>query len=194
MRKWHDMLKNKKMVCLIAGLLPLLTVLLISAAVTAKKITAANKQQNKQQVVSNTEEAQTPVLTDRDSTEPVSRSAGADRYSVYILAQVIEGESADEPYEGKVAVGAVILNRIESPEFPNSIPGVINQMDAFEAVSNGQYQRPLSEESMQAAVDALNGNDPSDGALYFWNPAKSTSKWVWSRPVVTQIGNHVFAR
>ncbi|MDD4767534.1 MAG: cell wall hydrolase [Desulfotomaculaceae bacterium] len=194
MRKWHDMLKNKKMVCLIAGLLPLLTVLLISAAVTAKKITAANKQQNKQQVVSNTEEAQTPVLTDRDSTEPVSRSAGADRYSVYILAQVIEGESADEPYEGKVAVGAVILNRIESPEFPNSIPGVINQMDAFESVSNGQYQRPLSEESMQAAVDALNGNDPSDGALYFWNPAKSTSKWVWSRPVVTQIGNHVFAR
>lgn len=188
------MLKNKKMVCLIAGLLPLLTVLLISAAVTAKKITAANKQQNKQQVVSNTEEAQTPVLTDRDSTEPVSRSAGADRYSVYILAQVIEGESADEPYEGKVAVGAVILNRIESPEFPNSIPGVINQMDAFEAVSNGQYQRPLSEESMQAAVDALHGHDPSGGALYFWNPAKSTSKWVWSRPVVTQIGNHVFAR
>ena len=190
MRKWHDMLKNKKMVCLIAGLLPLLTVLLISAAVMAKKITAFNKQQ----VVSSTAEAQTPVITGGERTEPVSRGGGADRHSVYILAQVIEGESADEPYEGKVAVGAVILNRIESPEFPNSIPGVINQTDAFESVSNGQYQRPLSEESIQAAVDAMNGNDPSGEALYFWNPAKSTSKWVWSRPVVTQIGNHVFAR
>ena len=175
-------------------LLLLLAALLISTALTANKITASNKQQNKQQVVSNTAEAQIPVLTDRDSTEPVSRSAGADRYSVYILAQVIGGEAADEPYTGKVAVGAVILNRIESPEFPNSIPGVINQMGAFESVCNGQYQRPLSEESMRAAVEALNGKDPSGGALYFWNPAKSTSKWIWSRPVVKQIGNHVFAR
>ncbi|MBP7331951.1 MAG: cell wall hydrolase [Firmicutes bacterium] len=194
MRKWHEMLKNKKMICLMMGLLLLLAALLISTALTANKITASNKQQNKQQVVSNTAEAQIPVLTDRDSTEPVSRSAGADRYSVYILAQVIEGEAADEPYTGKVAVGAVILNRIESPEFPNSIPGVINQMGAFESVCNGQYQRPLSEESMRAAVEALNGKDPSGGALYFWNPAKSTSKWIWSRPVVKQIGNHVFAR
>lgn len=189
MRKWHEMLKNKKMICLMMGLLLLLAALLISTALTAK-ITASNKQQ----VVSSAAEAQIPVLTDRDSTEPVSRSAGADRYSVYILAQVIEGEAADEPYTGKVAVGAVILNRIESPEFPNSIPGVINQMGAFESVCNGQYQRPLSEESMRAAVEALNGKDPSGGALYFWNPAKSTSKWIWSRPVVKQIGNHVFAR
>ena len=67
-------------------------------------------------------------------------------------------------------------------------------MGAFESVSNGQYKRPLSDESLQAAVDAMNGSDPSDGSLYFWNPAKSTSKWVWSRPVVKQIGNHVFAR
>lgn len=190
MAKWHETLKNKKITCLIMGLLPLLAVLLISTAVTAKKIAASNKQQ----VVSSTEEVQVPVLTDGESIEPVSRIGGTDRYSVYILAQVIEGEAADEPYEGKVAVGAVILNRSESSEFPNSIPGVIDQMGAFESVSNGQYQRLLNEESMRAAVEAMNGNDPSGGALFFWNPAKSDSKWIWSRPVIKQIGNHVFAR
>ncbi len=189
MRKWREMLINKKIICLTVGLLPLLVVLLIGTAVTAKKITAS-----KQQVVSSTEEAQVTVPVGGESSVQVSRSTDADRYSVYILAQVIEGEAADEPYEGKVAVGAVILNRSKSSHFPNSIPGVVNQMGAFESVSNGQYQRPLSEESLRAAVDALNGQDPSKGALYFWNPAKSTSKWIWSRPVVKQIGNHVFAR
>lgn len=190
MRLWYEMSSNKKIIYLIIGLLPLLAILLLGAAAAAKKITAAKEQQS---IVSNTEEPQAPVLTDGESVT-VSRNGGADRYEVYVLARVIEGEAADEPYEGKVAVGAVILNRSESSDFPNSIPGVINQMGAFESVSNGQYQRPLSEESVEAAVDALNGNDPSDGALYFWNPAKSTSKWIWSRPVVKQIGNHVFAR
>lgn len=171
------------------GLLPLLAVLLTSAAVSAKKIAASKKQQF---IVSDKEEAQASVLAD-ESGVPVSRGGAEDRCSIYILAQVIEGEAADEPYEGKVAVGAVILNRSESPDFSNSIPGVINQRGAFESVSNGQYQRPLSEESLQAAADALNGNDPSGGALYFWNPAKSTSTWIWSRPVVKKIGNHVFA-
>lgn len=190
MRKWREMLKNKKIMFFTVGLLPLLVVMLIGTAVTAKKNTAPKHQL----IVSNTEEEQVPVLTDGESYAAVSRSAGADRNSVYVLAQVIEGEAADEPYEGKVAVGAVILNRSESSQFPNTIPGVVNQMGAFESVSNGQYQRPLSQESLQAAVDALNGQDPVDDALYFWNPAKSTSKWVWSRPVVKQIGNHVFAR
>jgi len=190
MRKWREMLRNKKIICFTAGLLTLLMAVLIGTAVTAKKITASRHQQ----IVSNTEEEQAPVPTDGESDAAVSRSAVTDRYSVYVLAQVIEGEAADEPYEGKVAVGAVILNRTESSQFPNTIPGVVNQMGAFESVSNGQYQRPLSQESLQAAVDALNGQDPSGGALYFWNPAKSTSKWVWSRPVVKQIGNHVFAR
>lgn len=122
----------------------------------------------------------------------VSRG-GADRQNVYLLAQVIEGEAADEPYEGKVGVGAVILNRTESEDFPNTIPGVIFETDAFESVSNGQYKRPLSEESLQAAVDALNGQDPTGESLYFWNPVTATSPWVWSRPIVTRIGGHVFA-
>ena len=197
MRKWHEMLQIKMIKCLLMGLLPLLAVLLISGTVTVKKITASKKQQliaADTEIASNTEEEQVSVPAERENTEPVSRSSDVDRYSVQVLAQVIEGEAADEPYEGKVAVGAVILNRSESSEFPNSIPGVVYQADAFESVSNGQYQRPLTKESMQAAVEALNGSDPSGGALYFWNPAKATSKWVWSRPVVKQIGNHVFAR
>lgn len=123
----------------------------------------------------------------------VSRSETVDRNHLYVLAQVIEGEAAGEPYEGKVAVGAVILNRTESPDFPKTIPGVIYEKDAFESVTNGQYHRPLSDDSMRAAVDALNGNDPTNGALFFWNPSKATSKWIWSRPIVTTIGDHVFA-
>jgi hypothetical protein len=99
MRKWREMLINKKIICLTVGLLPLLVVLLIGTAVTAKKITAS-----KQQVVSSTEEAQVTVPVGGESSVQVSRSTDADRYSVYILAQVIEGEAADEPYEGKVAV------------------------------------------------------------------------------------------
>ena len=134
-----------------------------------------------------------PELNDRHRGSNVSRS-GVDRSDVYLLAQVIEGEAADEPYVGKVAVGAVIVNRLESGDFPNTIPGVVYEKDAFESVSNGQYTRPLSEESLRAAVDALDGQDPTGGGLYFWNPVTATSPWVWSRPIVTQIGRHVFAR
>lgn len=138
-------------------------------------------------------EAQQPAAANRAGGSETSRGR-VDRSTVNLLAQVIEGEAADEPYQGKVAVGAVILNRTESAGFPNTIPGVIYEPDAFESVTNGQYQRPVSEESMNAAIDALNGSDPTGGALYFWNPAKAVSTWVWSRPIVTQIGRHVFAR
>jgi len=118
----------------------------------------------------------------------------SDRSNVYLLARVIEGEAADEPYSGKVAVGAVIVNRTQSGLFPNSLPGVIYQPHAFESVTNGQYTRPVSEESLRAAQEALNGWDPTGGALFFWNPYKPVSSWIWSRPVVAQIGRHVFAR
>lgn len=118
----------------------------------------------------------------------------SDRSNVYLLAQVIEGEAADEPYEGKVAVGAVIVNRMQSGSFPTSLPGVIFQPGAFESVSNGQYTRQVSTESLRAAQEALSGWDPSGGALFFWNPFKPVSSWIWSRSLVTQIGRHVFAR
>ncbi len=127
------------------------------------------------------------------TTGAVSRGV-SDRSNVYLLARVIEGEAADEPYIGKVAVGAVIVNRVQSGSFPNSLPGVIYQPRAFESVSNGQYTRPVSAESLRAAQEALSGWDPTGGALFFWNPYKPVAAWIWSRPVLTQIGRHVFAR
>ncbi|MCL5056575.1 MAG: cell wall hydrolase [Actinobacteria bacterium] len=112
----------------------------------------------------------------------------------YLLARVIEGEAADEPMKGKVAVGAVILNRTESKDFPHDISQVVYQPLAFEAVSNGQYNRPLTPEALKAADLAMEGWDPTSGALYYWNPAKASSGWIWQRPVTMQIGRHVFAR
>ncbi|AEG60919.1 cell wall hydrolase [Desulforamulus ruminis] len=123
----------------------------------------------------------------------VSRG-GLNRNEVRLLAMVIEGEAADEPYKGKVAVGAVILNRMESKQFPKTLSGVVYEDLAFESVMNDQYKRPLTQESIRAAQDAINGHDPTDGALYFWNPVTAKSKWVWSRPVTDQIGRHVFAK
>lgn len=127
--------------------------------------------------------------------EPAGVSRGiSNRGDVYLLARVIEGEAADEPFTGKVAVGAVILNRLRSATFPHSLAGVIYQPHAFESVSNGQYNRPVTEESLRAAMLAMSGWDPTGGALYFWNPAKLVSPWIWTRNIVTQIGRHVFAR
>ena len=118
----------------------------------------------------------------------------SNRDSTYLLARVIEGEAADEPYVGKVAVGAVILNRTQSSSFPASLPGVIYQPLAFESVSNGHINRPVTEESLRAAQEAMAGWDPTGGSLFFWNPAKPVNSWIWSRNVTEQIGRHVFAR
>lgn len=113
----------------------------------------------------------------------------------YLLAMLIMGEAHGEPYVGKVAVAAVILNRVRSPEFPNTVAGVIYEPDAFESVSNGLiYNQPPDEEALRAAEQALAGWDPSYGSLFFWNPYKPVSPWIWTRTIVTQIGNHVFAR
>jgi N-acetylmuramoyl-L-alanine amidase len=123
----------------------------------------------------------------------VSRSV-SNRGDTYLLARVIEGEAADEPFDGKVAVGAVILNRTESAAFPHSMASVIYQPGAFESVSNGEYNRPVSEESLRAASMAMSGWDPTGGSLFFWNPSKLVNPWIWTRNIVTQIGRHVFAR
>ncbi len=111
-----------------------------------------------------------------------------------LLAHLISAEARGEPYVGQVAVGAVVLNRVRHPSFPNSIAGVIYQPGAFESVANGQINLPPTVSAINAARDALNGWDPTGGALYFFNPAKTTNKWIWSRPIVAVIGNHVFAR
>ncbi|MEW5762443.1 MAG: cell wall hydrolase [Bacillota bacterium] len=127
---------------------------------------------------------------------PPAYAQGYESYwdALYLLARVIEGEAADEPFLGKVAVGAVILNRVRDARFPKTISGVIFQPWAFESVSNGMMWRPLSNESLRAAQAALAGWDPTYGALYFWNPAKAVSPWIWTRAIITWIGRHVFAR
>lgn len=119
---------------------------------------------------------------------------GARSNEVYTLAQCIHGEARGEPYIGQVAVGAVIMNRVRSPLFPNTIAGVIFQPGAFTAVTDGQMFQPPGSTAMKAAQDALNGWDPSGGALYYYNPAKTTSSWIWNRPVIKVIGKHYFAR
>lgn len=112
----------------------------------------------------------------------------------YTLAQCVHGEARGEPYTGQVAVAAVILNRVDDPRFPKTISGVIFQPGAFTAVSDGQMFQPPGETALKAARDALNGWDPSGGALYYYNPAKTTNKWIWSRPIVKVIGKHYFCK
>lgn len=114
--------------------------------------------------------------------------------NIQLMARAIHGEARGEPYEGQVAVGAIILNRTRDPNFPQTIPGVIYQPLAFTAVADGQINIPLPEDAsaIRAARDALNGWDPTDGCLYYWNPATATSQWIWSRRVVTTIGKHNF--
>ena len=118
---------------------------------------------------------------------------GYNSSDVYLLAKTIHAEGRGEPYSGQVAIGAVILNRVRSPQFPNSISGVVYQKGAFTAVDDGQINLTPNETAMKAAKDAINGWDPSGGALYYYNPAVATSAWIFDRQTVTIIGKHVFA-
>ncbi len=111
---------------------------------------------------------------------------------VNLLAHIIYGEARGEPYTGQVAVAAVVLNRTRDSRFPKTIAGVIYQPGAFDAVSDGQINLSPDNTAYKAARDALNGWDPSGGAVYYWNPATATSKWIWSRTVVAKIGKHWF--
>lgn len=121
-------------------------------------------------------------------------SAGSESGDVYLLARAVYGEARGEPYKGQVAVAAVILNRVESSEFPNSISGVIYQSGAFDVVADGQINLSPDSTALKAARDAMNGWDPTNGCLYYYNPRTSTNKWMLSRPVSLSIGNHSFCR
>ena len=123
-----------------------------------------------------------------------SSSTSAGTQNQYLLGRCITGEARGEPYIGQVAVGGVILNRTRDPRFPSTVAGVIYQPGAFTAVSDGQINVPPAEACLKAAGDSLNGWDPSGGAIYYYNPAKTTNKWIWSRPVIKTIGNHVFCK
>ncbi|NME05866.1 spore cortex-lytic enzyme [Psychrobacillus sp. BL-248-WT-3] len=109
-----------------------------------------------------------------------------------LIANAVYGESRGEPYEGQVAVAAVILNRVEHPDFPNTISEVIFQPLAFTAVADGQIWLEPNERAKEAVLDALNGWDPSENAIYYFNPETATSKWIWSRPHIKKIGQHIF--
>ena len=112
--------------------------------------------------------------------------------SLALLARVISAEARGEPYSGQVAVGAVILNRVEHPSFPNTIAGVVYQPGAFTCMVDGQIDQPVASSALRAAQEALNGSDPSGGAIYYFNPSTATSAWIWSRPLIKVIGKHRF--
>ncbi|MGN1073964.1 MAG: spore cortex-lytic enzyme [Eubacteriales bacterium] len=120
-------------------------------------------------------------------------SASRDENS-YLLARIISAEARGEPYEGQVAVGAVVMNRVRHPSFPNTIAGVVYQSGAFTAVTDGQFDQPIADSAYRAAADALNGWDPSGGAIYYYNPAKTSNAWIRTREVIKTIGSHIFAK
>ncbi|HZG18162.1 MAG TPA: cell wall hydrolase [Candidatus Bathyarchaeia archaeon] len=111
-----------------------------------------------------------------------------------MLARLVYAEGNGEPYEGKVAIAAVVLNRLHSPDFPHSIREVILQPRSFAVVKNGKLPKKTDAETKKAVMEALHGNDPTNGALYFFNPELATSSWIWSRPQAVVIGNHIFAK
>lgn len=120
------------------------------------------------------------------------KSSSSSNGDVYLLARLISAEARGEPYLGQVAVGAVVLNRIDHPSFPNSLSGVIYQSGAFSCLYDGQFNQPVSDSAYRAAREALAGSDPTGGAIYYFNPATATSKWIWSRPLLIIIGSHRF--
>lgn len=119
---------------------------------------------------------------------------GYSQNDIKLIANAVHGESRGEPYVGQVAVAAVILNRVESPTFPNTVSGVIFEPRAFTAVADGQIWLTPNETSEQAVIDAINGWDPSGNALYYFNPVTATSDWIWSRPQIKKIGKHIFCK
>ena len=123
----------------------------------------------------------------------LSFTASYTSQDLYLLAKCVHAEARGEPYVGQVAVAAVVLNRVDSPEFPNTISGVIYQPWAFTAVHDGQINLEPNESAYSAAKDALNGWDPTYGCLYYYNPETATSEWIWTRTTVVTIGKHVFA-
>lgn len=137
-----------------------------------------------------------PNLKPHAQMQPIAE-ASPESYmdNLWLLSRVIQGEAGDQPYDGKVAVGAVLLNRMQSSAFPHSLSGVVFQPYAFESVANGFiWMDQPALDSIRAATAALSGWDPAFGALYFWNPSKPVNSWIWTRQILTQIGQHVFAR
>ena len=128
------------------------------------------------------------------STNGSGKAVGYKNIDTNLLARAVNGEARGEPYLGQVAVAAVIINRIADPAFPKTIADIIYQPQAFSSVNDGQINLPPSASAIRAAQEAASGVDPSKGALFFFNPAKTKNKYIWSRPQIIQIGNHIFTK
>ncbi len=129
-----------------------------------------------------------------NSSSSGSSGSSSNSNDLNLLARLIYGEARGEPYTGQVAVGAVVLNRVRNSSFPNTVAGVIYERGAFDVVSDGQINLSPNSTAKKAAQDALNGWDPSYGAIYYFNPATATNKWIWSRPATVTIGRHRFCK
>lgn len=128
------------------------------------------------------------------SSSSSSSSSNSNSSNVNLLSRLVYGEARGEPYSGQVAVAAVVLNRVKSSSFPNTVSGVIYQSGAFDVVSDGQINLTPDSTAKKAAQDAINGWDPSYGAIYYFNPSTATNKWIWSRPMTVTIGKHRFCK
>lgn len=134
------------------------------------------------------------ITSSSNSSTSSGSSNNSSSSNINLLAKAVYGEARGEPYIGQVAIAAVILNRVKSSSFPNTISGVIYQSGAFDAVSDGQINLTPDSTAKKAAQDAINGWDPSYGAIYYFNPATATNKWIWSRPLTVTIGKHRFCK
>ena len=129
-----------------------------------------------------------------NSSSGSSGTSSSNSTNLNLLSRLVYGEARGEPYSGQVAVAAVVLNRVSSSSFPNTVSGVVYQSGAFDAVSDGQINMTPDSTAKKAAQDAINGWDPSYGAIYYFNPSTATNKWIWSRPVTVVIGKHRFCK
>ncbi|HEY8875486.1 MAG TPA: spore cortex-lytic enzyme [Desulfosporosinus sp.] len=128
------------------------------------------------------------------STNSTGKAVGTKSVETNLLARCVNAEARGEPYVGQVAVAAVILNRISDPAFPKTIADIVYQPQAFSSVADGQINLPPSADALRAAQEAVSGSDPSKGAVFFFNPAKTKNKYIWSRPQIIKIGNHIFTK
>ncbi|CUB17596.1 Spore cortex-lytic enzyme precursor [Bacillus subtilis] len=145
-----------------------------------------------QQPKENKQQNNTPAKARKQDAVAANMPGGFSNNDIRLLSQAVYGEARGEPYEGQVAIAAVILNRLNSPLFPNSVAGVIFEPLAFTAVADGQIYMQPNETAREAVLDAINGWDPSEEALYYFNPDTATSAWIWGRPQIKRIGKHIF--
>ncbi|AEP91312.1 spore cortex-lytic enzyme [Bacillus subtilis subsp. subtilis str. RO-NN-1] len=158
----------------------------------ARQKQPAEKTTEQPKANANQQQNNTPAKARKQDAVAANMPGGFSNNDIRLLAQAVYGEARGEPYEGQVAIAAVILNRLNSPLFPNSVAGVIFEPLAFTAVADGQIYMQPNETAREAVLDAINGWDPSEEALYYFNPDTATSPWIWGRPQIKRIGKHIF--